>query len=129
MRIATSVPKDSLAALGTCFGKFTKKLNFRLRITCLEHLAQFAKHKVWIKASSEMSFMYGNHVLKSGVGRMTDGIPQYAGVVVYSMNNTPLGFGLAAQSTERARDLDPTAIVALHQADVGEYLRTEEHLA
>jgi 60S ribosome subunit biogenesis protein NIP7 len=38
-----------------------------------------------------MGFLYGNNVVKSGLGRMTDGIPQYAGVVVYSMNDIPLG--------------------------------------
>lgn len=38
-----------------------------------------------------MSFLYGNNVAKSGLGRMTEGIPQYAGVVVYSMTDVPLG--------------------------------------
>lgn len=34
--------------------------------------------QVWIKASSEMSFLYGNHVLKSGLGRITENTPQCA---------------------------------------------------
>lgn len=38
------------------------------------------------------------------------------------------GFGLAAQSTDYCRTLDPTGYVVLHQADVGEYLRTETSL-
>jgi 60S ribosome subunit biogenesis protein NIP7 len=46
---------------------------------------------VWVKPQSEMSFLYGNNVAKSGLGRMTEGIPQYAGVVVYSMTDVPLG--------------------------------------
>lgn len=87
------------------------------------------QHKVWIKPSAEMSFLYGNHVLKAGVVRITEDIPQYAGVVVYASNDTPLGFGVAAQGTERVRDMDPTGIVVLHRADVGEYLREEEHLS
>lgn len=81
-----------------------------------------------MKPSSEMSFLYGNHVLKSGIGRMTEGIPQYAGVIVLSMTNIPLGFGRAAHTTEAAKDLDPTAITVLHQADIGEFLRVEEEL-
>ena len=44
-----------------------------------------------MKPQSEMSFLYGNNVAKSGLGRMTEGIPQYAGVVVYSMTDVPLG--------------------------------------
>ena len=55
-------------------------------------------------------------------------VPQYAGVIVYSLANIPLGFGAAAQGTERARDMDPTGIVVLHQADIGEYLREEATL-
>jgi 60S ribosome subunit biogenesis protein NIP7 len=32
-----------------------------------------------------MSFLYGNHVLKAGVGRVTDGVQQHCGVVVVNM--------------------------------------------
>lgn len=38
------------------------------------------------------------------------------------------GFGVLAHSTANCRKLDPTAIVAFHQADVGEYLRNEDTL-
>ena len=44
------------------------------------------------------------------------------------MDDLPLGFGLTAQSTDKCRDLEPTANVVLHQADVGEYLRLEDEL-
>jgi len=71
-----------------------------------------------------MSFLYGNHVTKGGLARMTENVPQYAGVVVYAANSdVPLGFGVAAQSTEHCQSLDPTGNVVLHQADIGEYLR------
>ena len=39
-----------------------------------------------------MQFLYGNHVLKQGLGRITENTPAYTGVVVYSMNDIPLGF-------------------------------------
>lgn len=129
MRSATAVGREELVALGTCFGKFTKKRNFRLKVTCLDHLAAHAKYKVWVKPSAEMSYLYGNHVLKAGVARMTEAIPQYAGVIVLSLSNTPLGFGRAAATTDKAKDLDPTGIVVLHQADIGEYLREENEIA
>ena len=44
-----------------------------------------------VKPSSEQSFLYGNHILKSGLGRITEGAAQYQGVVVYNMNDVPLG--------------------------------------
>lgn len=75
-----------------------------------------------------MSFLYGNDIVKGGVARMTEAIPQYAGVVVYSMSDIPLGFGRANHTTDHAKTLDPTGVVVLHQADVGEYLREEDEL-
>ena len=48
------------------------------------------QYKVWVKPSAEQSFIYGNHVQKAGLGRITEGTPQYQGVVVYSMNDLPL---------------------------------------
>lgn len=122
---ATSVARDRLAALGTCIGKFTHAKNFHLHITCLEYLSRYAEHKVWLKPSSEMSFLYGNHVLKTGLGRVTENMPKGAGVVVFNMADMPLGFGLSARSTLECRKAAPTDIVVLHQADVGQYLRDE----
>ena len=128
MRQATTVSRDELVSVGTCFGKFTKSGKFRLKVTCLEHLAEHAKYKVWLKPSAEMSFLYGNHVSKNGIARMTEGVPQYAGVLVLSMSGLTLGFGRAAQTTERCKELDPTAVAVLHQCDVGEYLREEDEV-
>ena len=66
MRQATNIGGNELISLGTSVGKFTKSKQFKLRITFLDILAQYAKYKVWIKPSSEMSFLYGNNVVKSG---------------------------------------------------------------
>ena len=76
-----------------------------------------------MKQSAEMSFLYGNHITKNGLARMTENTPQYAGVVVYNMQDIPLGFGVAAQSTDYCQQLEPTGNVVLHQADIGDYLR------
>ena len=43
-----------------------------------------------MKPAGEQSFLYGNHILKSGLGRITENTPQYQGVIVYSMNDLPL---------------------------------------
>jgi len=37
-----------------------------------------------------MPFLYGNHVVKAHLGRITEDTPEHQGVVVYSMNDTPL---------------------------------------
>ncbi|ERN17006.1 hypothetical protein AMTRI_Chr02g222490 [Amborella trichopoda] len=125
---ATNINREKLISLGTCIGKFTKGGSFHLTVQCLDLLAAHARHKIWLKPTSEMSFLYGNHVLKSGLGRITENINANDGVVIYSMSDLPLGFGIAAKSTQDCRKLDPNGIVVLHQADIGEYLRMEDDL-
>ncbi|KAK6203311.1 putative ribosome subunit biogenesis protein [Scheffersomyces amazonensis] len=127
-KFATSVSRSQLMSVGICFGKFTKTGKFRLHITALTYLSQYAKYKIWIKTNGEMPFLYGNHVLKAHIGKMSDDIPEHAGVIIYSMNDIPLGFGVSAKSTNEARNLQPTAIVAFRQGDIGEYLREEDTL-
>lgn len=126
MRLATNVSRDKLASLGVCIGKFTHHKNFHLHISALNYLAKYARFKVWVKPSSEMSFLYGNHLLKAGLGRITENIEKGQGVVVYNMSDMPLGFGLAARTTADCRKAAPTDIVVLNQADLGMYLRAEE---
>ncbi|XP_070307193.1 60S ribosome subunit biogenesis protein NIP7 homolog isoform X1 [Odocoileus virginianus] len=99
LKLAANISGDKLVSLGTCFGKFTKTHKFRLHITALDYLAPYAKYKVWIKPGAEQSFLYGNHVLKSGLGRITENTSQYQGVVVYSMADVPLEMKLCFLKT------------------------------
>ncbi|CCH45659.1 60S ribosome subunit biogenesis protein [Wickerhamomyces ciferrii] len=127
-KFATSVSRVNLMSVGICMGKFTKTGKFKLHVTSLSILSKYAKYKIWIKQNGEMPFLYGNHVLKAHIGRMSDDIPEHAGVIVYSMSDVPLGFGVSAKSTGEARNLQPTAITAFRQSDIGEYLREEDTL-
>lgn len=43
LKLAASIPRESLVAPGTCFGKFTKSQKFRLSVTALDFLAPYAK--------------------------------------------------------------------------------------
>ncbi|KAJ7932528.1 hypothetical protein B0H13DRAFT_2517147 [Mycena leptocephala] len=97
-----------------------KSGKFKLHITALDYIAKYAKYKVWIKPNGEMPFLYGNHVLKAHLGRITEDTPEHQGVVVFSMSDMPLGFGVTARATVDTRKLDPTSIIIFHQADVGE---------
>ena len=69
MKTAINVNRESLISLGTCFGKFTKTKKFRLHITCLDYIAAYSKYKIWIKPTGEMSYLYGNNILKSHLGK------------------------------------------------------------
>lgn len=128
MKLAISIARPNLMSLGTCFGKFSRSGKFKLHVSCLDYLAQYAAYKVWIKPNGELPFLYGNHVLKAHLGRITEDTPEHQGIVVYNMNDVPLGFGVTAHSTLDTRKLNPTSITVFHQSDVGEYLRDEDTL-
>ena len=81
-----------------------------------------------LKPTAEQQFLYGHNVTKAGLGRITENTDKYSGVVVYSMNDLPLGFGVAAKSTAECRHADPMAIICFHQADIGEFIRSEATL-
>jgi len=128
MRLATCIPRENLVCPGTCFGKFTHSGKFRLHITALDYIAQFATYKMWIKPSGEMSYLYGNNVLKAHLGRVTENMPKHQGVVFYTMSDIPVGFGVSGLTTQECRKAESTATVGYRQADIGEYLRSEETL-
>lgn len=97
MKQAISIARPNLASLGTCLGKFSNSGVFKLHITALDYLAMYAKHKVWIKQNGEMPFLYGNHVLKAHIHKITDDTPENQGVVVLSQSSTPLVSGFFHQ--------------------------------
>ena len=88
--LATSVARKNLLSLGTCLGKFTKSGKFMLHITALDIIAPHARYKVWVKPNGEMPFLYGGNIVKAHVGRWSEDCPEHQGVVVLSMNDTPL---------------------------------------
>ena len=50
----------------------------------------YTELQVWFKPNGEMPFLYGNHVLKAHLGRITEDTPEYQGVIVFSMSDVPL---------------------------------------
>lgn len=128
LNLANTFTPEQLICAGTCFGKFTKSNKFILHITALTYIAPYAQSKIWLKPSAEQQFLYGNHISKAGLGRISENVEKYQGVVIYNMADLPLGFGAAARSTAECKHADPMAVVCFHQADVGEYIRSEEDL-
>ncbi|XP_045565042.1 60S ribosome subunit biogenesis protein NIP7 homolog isoform X2 [Salmo salar] len=55
LKLATNIARGKLVSVGTCFGKFTKTIKFRLHITALDFLAPYAKFKVWVKPAEPLS--------------------------------------------------------------------------
>ena len=85
-------------------------MKFRLHITCLEYLQKFTSRKVWLKTNGVQNYIYGNHVLKAHIARISEKALKYEGVIVMTMDNVPLGFGVLAKSSEELKRSDPTSI-------------------
>ena len=117
--------KDQLLHTGTLLGQFSKKKKFRLAVTSLGVLAKYATTKVWLKTSGEQNYLYGNHALKAHVARVSDNGTKHGGVIVMSLSDVPLGFGVLCKGALEFKMTDPTAILVINQADLGEYLRVE----
>uniref|UniRef100_J3MNZ1 PUA domain-containing protein n=1 Tax=Oryza brachyantha TaxID=4533 RepID=J3MNZ1_ORYBR len=107
---------------------FTHGGAFHLTVHALDLLAAHARRRVWLKPDTERSFLFGNSVPKSSLARITENTQANDGVVVMSMADVPLGFGVAVKSAQDCRKADTNAVIVLHQADAGEYLRREEEL-
>ena len=115
LKMAAHIGRDELLAAGTCFGKFSSKTKkFKLNITCLDILAKYTKYKVWVKPNGEQTFLYGNHVLKGHLARITENTPANTGVVVFSITDIPLGFGVCMKTTAQCRDVDPTQVIVIN---------------
>jgi 60S ribosome subunit biogenesis protein NIP7 len=126
LKFVNHFEKKKLISFGTCIGKFTKSGKFRLHITALDYLAKYANYKIWLKPTGEMSYLYGHHIVKSHIERISEETPIHAGVIIYNIKDVPLGFGTTAKGAIDLKDLDPNHIVVYNQADVGEYLRVED---
>jgi len=87
--------------------KLERKTHFSRRRCCCSAvllilcLAALGSTQVWVKPNTEQSFLYGNHVAKAGLGRMTENTPKYQGVVVYNMNDVPLVSAPLSNTSDR----------------------------
>ncbi|GMH28414.1 hypothetical protein Nepgr_030257 [Nepenthes gracilis] len=95
---ATNISRKKLVSLGTQIKKFTYHENFHLTVHALSILTANAMHNVWLKP------------------------------ILRCCSYVPSGFGVAAKLTVDCRKLDPSGIVVLYQAVIGEYLRMEDDL-
>ena len=126
LKFVGNFEKKKLISFGTCIGKFTKTGKFRLNITALDYLAKYAQYKVWLKPNGEQTYLYGNHVIKSHIERISEDTPAHAGIIVYNIKDIPIGFGTTAKSAVELKDGNPNMIVIYNQSDAGEYLRIED---
>ena len=112
-----------LCGAGILVGKITHNNHFHINVTALPLLEQFAMHKVWLTKAAELQFLYGNDIVRSHITKMSDGIPDNAGVVIYNDQDAAIGFGVMTKAGVDAIRSQFASRVVIHQADVGEYLR------
>ena len=52
--------------------------------------------------------------MKGHLASITENTPGNIGVVVFSITDIPLGFGMCMKTTQQCRDLDPTHVVVIN---------------
>ena len=74
--------------------------------------------------------MYLSHLcwLMSRMSSAYTSLLSYVYIYIQYCFNLPQGFGVAAKSTADCRHCDPMTIICFHQADIGEYIRSEDTL-
>lgn len=121
----SQIGRKELICAGIVLGKITKNNNFWVNVTSMHILERFALHKIWLKSSAEMNFLYGNNVIRSHMHKISGDVPKNSVVFVYNQNNTPLGFGVTAKSSADITASQGRSLVVMNQADTGAYLRNE----
>lgn len=48
-----------------------------------------------------MPFLYGNHVLKAHLGKITEDTPEHQGIVIYNMADYPLVSSFSSGGVEK----------------------------
>ena len=88
MKLAISVARPYLVSPRACSGKFSKSGKFKLHVTSLDYLAQYAKYKASITFKWIARCI--TEKIKAHLGQITEDTPEHQGVIVYSIDNTPL---------------------------------------
>lgn len=114
----SSVPRKSLVHAGIYIAKITHGHHIHLTIGCLHILSKYAR-KVQVKG---MGVLYGQSVLRRSILKISDDVQVGDGVVI-SSEGVDAGIGLVVSLS-----MDPTKTVLINQADLGEYLRDQEHI-
>ncbi|RVD91804.1 ribosomal biogenesis protein [Tubulinosema ratisbonensis] len=124
-KFTNQIKKENLASCGCQIGKFTRSDKFKITVTALNLLSPYAIHKIWIKSSAEMNFLYKNNIIRAHMHKISENVPINQIIFVYNQNDTPLGFGLTARSSGDISQSSGKALVVVNQADTGEYIRNE----
>ncbi|KAM0687431.1 ribosome biosynthesis protein nip7 [Conglomerata obtusa] len=125
LKHTSSLSRKDLLTCGTKIGKFTKTGKFHLTITATA-LSQYALHRVWVKNTAEMNFLYGNDVLKAHVLKMSDECVVNSYCFVFNQSEQCIGFGVLSKGKEDVKMCDGKSVVVVRMADCGEYLREQD---
>ena len=127
-KLAQAIGQAQLLHAGVFVGKLTHGGNFHLCLPALPLLEQFAPFRVYLSKTAEAAFVYGNDVMRAQIAKITDGVPENAGVLVCDMDGNGLGFGTTTKSSVDALRSGLGAKIVIRQADIGEFLRNQDSM-
>ncbi len=76
LRSALCALRSALCALRSALCALRSALCALRSALCACRCADGVQFKIWVKPSSEQSYLYGNHLLKAGLGRITENTPE-----------------------------------------------------
>jgi 60S ribosome subunit biogenesis protein NIP7 len=118
--MTTAESVASAQAKTPIFGTFSRDGRFSLHINSLDHIAPYAKGKVWVSSDGAVQFLLGYNLHNAYVKQMTKGTPARHGVVVFTTDGVPLGFGMTARATSDLPKLGEFTPVIQHIANISQ---------
>ncbi|BFU20411.1 hypothetical protein EHI2019_000987200 [Entamoeba histolytica] len=108
-----------------CF-RLQKDRVYYVRLSIAEQATTIGRENLLSLGTSETSFLYGNHLVKNGISKITDNMARNIGCVMFNENDIANGFGTTACSSVEYSRISATGIVCYNQGELGEYLREED---
>lgn len=117
--------KKRIGSFGICIGRFSHSRKLKFLIPFLNLLLKNkGVFSAVLNGEGEKSFLFGKHVEKKNVSKISKNIFKNDGIVLFSKNKIPIGFGETLKSIVFIAKFDSKMILFINQGDTGLYVRS-----
>jgi len=117
--------KKRIGSFGICVGRFSHSKKLKFLIPLLNMLLKYkGLFSAFLKTEGEKSFLFGKHVEKKNVSKLSKNVFKNDGIVLFNKNKIAIGFGEALKSIVFIPKLDLRRILFVNQGDTGLYVRS-----
>ena len=120
---------NQIYAAGLYFG-FIKKGDFYFSLEGVEYIYKngiFTNFKhLFLNASGEKSFLYGNNILKKMVRKSPNSLKEKDFLLILNKFDETIGIGISRVNNDTISNLKPNNVFAINISDKGQYLRRRQ---